>query len=70
VTDDALRQSIRNERRRRQWSQDALAMQAGWTSQSMIAHYESGRQPLTLHGLRRIAAAFGMDLVVEFRERS
>ena len=55
-------------RKARGWSQEELGLRAG-TSQAVISVWEIGEgYGPTIKSLRRIAAAFGLELVVRFEE--
>lgn len=69
MTNDALRKMIREERKKRRWSQLAVAYSMGWAHNATVANYESGHTRVTLGILRRYAELFDMDLVIEFRPR-
>lgn len=56
---------VRKLREKAGFTQDNLAEQAG-TSQPTIAAYEAGRKSPTLSTLRRLAAAAGFEMTVEY----
>ena len=70
MTDAEIRQMLVKERQERGWSQDALSAQLGMRYQSSYGVYESPKgTPPTLKLLRRVAKAYDMDLVIEFRPK-
>lgn len=60
---------LKAERRKRGWSQDAVASGIN-TGQSRYSEWETGVSEPRLGALRRLADLYGMDLVIEFREKA
>lgn len=70
MTDEELRQMLIRERTKRGWSQEAVAVQMGMGYQSSYGVYESPNgAPPTLKLLRKVAKAYDMDIVIEFRPK-
>jgi transcriptional regulator with XRE-family HTH domain len=65
TVDDSIAVQVYSMRRRRGWTQEALAENTG-TKQSGVCRWENGEPPQSLTTLKKIAAAFDVGLIVRF----
>jgi HTH-type transcriptional regulator / antitoxin HipB len=66
-TPEELGQLIKQIRKRKGLTQKELSQKMG-ISDSAVNKYESGKENPTLHTLRKIAAALGVELEITFRD--